>query len=154
MNDIISPNQTAIVPGRNMAENVNKAKTGVPSRWKLGKLMIQWKIWNGSSLFSAFKLWIYYHSYILCESKWRTSGLFSRSQGDETEGSLSPYLFLLAMEFLTQVLKKGFLVARNSNSIPDVRICSLLIFILKTIEWFSRELIYSQFSEWKAFWRL
>ena len=58
------------MPGRNVAENVllaheivknystikNKAKTGVPSRWKLGKLMIQWKIGNGSLLFSAFKL--------------------------------------------------------------------------------------------------
>ena len=70
LNDIISPNQTATVPGRNIAENVllaheivknystieNKAKKGVPSRWKIGKLMIQWKIWNSSLPFSAFKL--------------------------------------------------------------------------------------------------
>ena len=42
------------------------------------------------------------------------------------------FFFVLAMEFLTQMLKKkkGFLVARTSNSIPDVRICSILIFIL------------------------
>ena len=64
LNDIISPNQTAFVLGRNIAELSHKivkttiekkAKAGVPSWWTPGKHMIQWKWWSISELL----LWVF-----------------------------------------------------------------------------------------------